>query len=138
MGLEVAEDFMVEVANAAEVTLAAVMDGEVVVTAGTVVVTGGEVVMAGEAAVHMAAGIGVVGTAVPIGMGAAGTGTEVTRIGGGIIPTVTTLLTTTTEGFASFRRFRAAGTLLNNVCAIRLSSKSRTALRSTIFHVSTS
>jgi hypothetical protein len=71
--LEVVEDFMVEVevAISAEVTLAAIMDGAVVVTAG-------------EAAVHMAAGIGVVGTAVPIGMGAAGTGTEVARIGGAL------------------------------------------------------
>jgi hypothetical protein len=86
-----------EVAISAEVTLAAIMDGEAVVTAGTVVVTGGEVVMAGEAAVHMAAGIGVVGTAVPIGMGAAGTGTEDFPIGGGIILTVTALLTTATN-----------------------------------------
>jgi hypothetical protein len=41
MGLEVVEDFMVEVATSAEVTLAAIMDGEAVVTAGTVVVTAG-------------------------------------------------------------------------------------------------
>ena len=36
MGLEVVEDFMVEVATSAEVILAAIMDGEAVVTAGTV------------------------------------------------------------------------------------------------------
>lgn len=96
MGLEVVEDFTVEVAISAQVTLAAIMDGAAVVTGGTVVVT------AGEAAVHMAAGIGVVGTAVPIGMGAAGTGTEVARIGGGIILTVTALSTTTTSGLPAF------------------------------------
>ena len=56
MSLAVVEDFMVKVAISAEVTLAAIMDGAAVVTGGTVVVT------AGEAAVHMAAGIGVVGT----------------------------------------------------------------------------
>jgi hypothetical protein len=97
MGLEVVEDFMVEVAISAEVTLAAIMDGAAVVTGGTVVVT------AGEAAVHMAAGIGVVGTAVPIGMWAAGTGTEVAHIGGGIILTVTALSTTTTSGLPAFK-----------------------------------
>jgi hypothetical protein len=79
MGLEVVEDFMVEVATSAEVILAGIMDGEAVATAGTVAVT------AGGAAVHMAVGIGAVGT------GAAGTGTEVARIGGGIILTVTAL-----------------------------------------------
>jgi hypothetical protein len=85
MGSAVGEDFTVEVAISAEVTLAAITDGTVVVTAG-------------EADVHIAAGIGVVGTAVPIGMGAAGTGTEVARIGGGTILTVTALSTTTTSG----------------------------------------
>ena len=90
MGLEVVEDFTVEVAISAQVTLAAIMDGAAVVTGGTVVVT------AGEEAVHMAAGIGVVGT------GAAGTGTEVARIGGGIILTVTALSTTTTSGLPAF------------------------------------
>ena len=94
MGLEVVEDFtevvadfMVKVAISAEVTLAAVMDGAAVVTAG-------------EGAVHMAAGIGVVGTAVLIGTGAAGTGTEVARIGGGNI--LTALSTTTTSGSRRF------------------------------------
>jgi hypothetical protein len=87
MGLEVVEDFTEVVAISAEVTLAAIMDGTVVVTAG-------------EAAVHMAAGIGVVGTPVPIGMGAGGTGTEVARIGGGII--LTALSTTTTSGSRRF------------------------------------
>ena len=88
-----AEDFMVEVAISAAVTLAAIMDGGAVGTAGTAVVT------VGEAAVRMAAGIGVVGTVVPIGTGAAGIGTEESHIGGGIILTVTALLTTTTSGF---------------------------------------
>ena len=74
-----------EVAISAEVALAAFMDDAVVVTAG-------------EAAVHIAAGIGVVGTAVPIRMGAAGAGTAVARIGGGTILTVTALSTTTTSG----------------------------------------
>ena len=81
-----AEDFMVAVAISAEVTLAAIMDGTAAVTAGTVV------------AVRMAAGIGVVGTVVRIGTGAAGIGTEDSPIGGGIILTVTALLTTTTSG----------------------------------------
>jgi hypothetical protein len=81
----------------AEVTLAGTMGGAAVATAGALVVT------AGVAADHMVVGIAAVGTVVPMGMAAAGTGTEVVRIGtetpptGGVILTVTALLTTNTS-----------------------------------------
>ena len=74
------EAFTGGVVNSAEVTLAEVIlpgttGGAAVATAGRVVV------MAGVAADHMVVRIAAVGTAVPIGMAAAGTGTVVVRIG---------------------------------------------------------
>jgi hypothetical protein len=90
----------------AEVILAGTTGGAAVATAGTVVVT------AGVAVDHMVVGIAAVGTAVPIGMAMAGTGTAVVRIctenlptGGGVILTVLPLLTTTTSTVLRFLSF---------------------------------
>jgi len=110
----------------AQVILAGTTDGVAVATAGTAVVTAGVavvtggtvVVTTGVAADHMVVGIAAVGTAVPIGMAAAGTGTEVVRIGmnppigGGVILTVTALLTTTTSAVL---RFCEGGSDLNRL-----------------------